>query len=122
MTALTKWVLSHRKLVVVFWTVLTLVGIALSGKASESFDQQFSVPEREGFATSEYIADTYGTGGENLPLLPVVTLPEGTTAQDARDELTAIDRTAAEALPGARVASFASTGDEMFVSDDGRTV
>lgn len=126
MTSLTRWVLSHRRLVVSFWAVLTLVGFAMVGPANESFDQKFSVPEREGFATSEYIAETYGSGGENLPLLPVVTLPEGTTAQDApaelRAELARLDAIARETLPGSRVASFASTGDDAFVSEDGRTV
>jgi len=122
MTSLTRWVLSHRRIVVAFWAVLTLIGFAMMGPANESFDQKFSVPEREGFATSEYIADTYGAGGENLPLLPVVTLPEGTTAQDARDDLAKLDAIALKTLAGSRVTSFGSTGDEAFVSEDGRTV
>jgi RND superfamily putative drug exporter len=122
MTGLTRWVLSHRTLVIVFWAVLTVAGMAMAGKANDSFDQKFSVPEREGFATSEYIADTYGTGGENLPLLPVVVLPEGTTADDAKADLAKIDDIAAKTLPDARIASYASTGDKAFVSDDGRTV
>jgi RND superfamily putative drug exporter len=122
MNSLTHWVLSHRKLVVIFWAVITLVGLAMSGKANESFDQKFSVPEREGFATSEYIADAYGSGGENWPLLPVVTLPEGTSAEDARADLAKVDQIALETLDGSRVASYATTGDDVFVSEDGRTV
>ncbi|MEO6496664.1 MAG: MMPL family transporter [Solirubrobacteraceae bacterium] len=124
MTSLTRWVLSHRKIVVSFWAVLTLIGFAMMGPANESFDQKFSVPEREGFATSEYIADTYGSGGENLPLLPVVALPEGQTVDSpgVKADLAKIDTTALETLEGSRLVSFASTGDKAFVSEDGRTV
>ncbi|MEJ7784138.1 MAG: MMPL family transporter, partial [Solirubrobacteraceae bacterium] len=111
-------------IVVAFWAVLTLIGFAMMGPANESFDQKFSVPEREGFATSEYIADTYGSGGENLPLLPVVALPEGQTVDSpgVKADLAKIDETALETLEGSRLASFASTGDKAFVSEDGRTV
>jgi RND superfamily putative drug exporter len=35
--------------------------------------------------------------------------------------LSAVDRRLGEALPGGRIASYASTGDDAFVSDDGRT-
>src|SRR5262245_9692948 len=57
------------------------------------------------------------------PLVPVVSLPKGKTVDSAgvRAELTAIDDRLRDALPGSRIASFASTGDRTFVSDDGRT-
>ncbi|MFL5843669.1 MAG: MMPL family transporter [Solirubrobacteraceae bacterium] len=124
MTALTRWVLSHTKIVVGFWVVITLVGFSMMGKANDSFDQKFSVPEREGFATSEVIADKYGAGGENLPLLPTVQLPEGKTVDSpgVKADLAKIDEIAAKALPGSRQASYASTGDKALVSEDGRTV
>jgi putative drug exporter of the RND superfamily len=124
MAALTRWVLSHPRLVISFWAVLALAGIALSGKANDSFDQKFSVPDREGWTTSNTIAQRYGSGGENLPLLPVVTLPQGKTVDSpgVRAQLAAVDAKASKALPGSRLASFASTGDRAFASKDGRTV
>lgn len=94
MNSLTRWVLSHKKIVAGSWLVLTLIAFSMMGKANESFDQKFSVPEREGFATSQYIADTYGAGGENLPLLPVVVLPEDTTAEAAKADLAKVDEIA----------------------------
>ena len=56
------------------------------------------------------------------PLVPVVTLPEGQTADSpgVQAEL-ARSTSACEALPRLALASYASTGDETFVSDDGRT-
>ena len=123
MSHLTRWVLSHSKLVVAFWVVLTFAGLAMSGKANEAFDQKFSVPHREGWTTSSTIARVYGNGGENLPLLPVVTLPKGKTVDSpgVKAQLKAIDAKATRALPHSRIASFASTGDRAFVSKDGRT-
>jgi RND superfamily putative drug exporter len=123
MLALTRWVLSHRRLVLAFWIVLALVGIATSGKAIDSFDQRFSAPGREGWETSQQIKHVFRSGGESLPLLPVVTLPSGTTVDSAgvEEQLARVDAAAARALPGARVASFASTGDAALVSKDRRT-
>src|SRR6185503_5139220 len=125
MAPLTRWVLAHKRTVVVFWTVLTLVGIGAAGPATKALKQKFSVPGREGYETSQVISQRYGrTGGDSLPLVPVVTLPAGKTVDSpgVRRELAAVDARLADSLPGARIASFASTGDRAFVSRDGRTV
>jgi RND superfamily putative drug exporter len=123
--ALTRWVLSHKRTVVVFWIVLTIAGIAAAGPASEALDQEFSVPGKEGWETNVAIADQYGgTGGDSAPLLPVVTLPEGKTVDSPGVDqgLAKLDHRVERALPGARIASYTSTGNDAFVSDDGRTV
>jgi len=124
MSSLTRWVLSHKRLVALVWTVLTLAGLAAAGPATEALDTDFSVPDKEAWETNEAIAAAYdGTGGESSPLVPVVTLPEGKTVDSpgVRADLRRLDRRLAEAVPGARIASYASTGDETFVSPDGRT-
>src|SRR5712691_10615761 len=124
MTSLTRWVLAYRRLVVALWAVVAIVGIATVGKASSSFDQKFSVPGREGWETANKIASIYKTGGDNMPLLPVVKLPAGTTVSSpgVRADLAKVDRAAARVIPDARIASYASTGDKTFASKDGRTV
>src|SRR3954470_22244952 len=123
MTSITRWVLSHRRLVIAFWILTTVVGLATVSQSSSSFDQKFSVPGREGWQTGQRIKEIYKTGGETRPLLPIVTLPAGKTVDSpgVRAQLADIDRRAAKAIPAARVASFASTGDRAFVSKDGRT-
>ena len=35
MGSLTRWVLSHKRIVVVFWVVITLIGVASAGSASK---------------------------------------------------------------------------------------
>lgn len=120
----TRWILRHRRLVAIGWIALTIVGMGLAGPASDAMDQQFTVPGREGFETNQTIEQTYGgTGGNQTPLLPIVTLPEGKTVDDPEvaRELAGLERTVREGLEGSRVAGYASTGDDAFVSEDRRT-
>jgi RND superfamily putative drug exporter len=124
MPSLTRWVLAHKRTVALSWLVLALVGVAAAGPAADALEPEFSVPGKEGWETNQSIEARYGsTGGDTAPLLPVVTLPEGTTVDSPgiRAELAAIDERLRGALPGSRIASFASTGERAFVSADGRT-
>jgi RND superfamily putative drug exporter len=124
-SSLTRWVLAHKRIVVISWLVLTIAGIAVAGPATDALKPGYSVPGKEAWETNQAIAARYGgTGGDTPPLLPVVTLPQGKTIDSSgvRAELAAIDDRLREALPGSRIASFASTGDRTFVSKDGRTI
>ena len=124
MSSLTRWVLAHKRTVILAWIVLTITGMAAAGPASKALDPKFSVPDKEGWETNVAIARHYlGTGGQSSPLVPVVTLPTGTTVASpgVRAELGRVDARLRRALPRARVASYASTGSEAFVSRDGRT-
>ncbi len=127
MTAITRFVLAHKRLVAAIWIVLTIAGIATVNQATKSFSSQFSVPGREGYETNLQITRLFGGGGNNAPLLAVVTLPAGTTVSSpaARAGLTEVDDRLERALGGprgVRIASAASTGaDRAFTSADGRT-
>jgi len=123
MRRLTHRVLAHKRLVVIGWIALTLIGAAASGPASEALDQRFSVPGREGWEASQDVLGLLGNGGESLPLVPVVQLPQGTTVDSpgVRAELRRVEQVARESVNGSRVAGYGSTGDRTFVSDDGRT-
>jgi RND superfamily putative drug exporter len=123
MRQITSFVLRHKLAVAITWGLLTLVGIGAAGPASEALDQRFSVPGREGWDASQEILRTYGTGGETLPFVAVVKLPEGRTVSTpgVRAELMKVEETARKSVPRSRVAGFASTGDRTFVSEDGRT-
>ncbi len=125
MSTLTRWVLAHKRLVAVLWLALTVAGMAAAGPASNALEPEFSVPDKEGWETNVAIAQRYrGTGGGNAtPLLPVVTLPQGESieAPAVQADLKRLDARLERALPRARIASYASTGDKTFVSKDGRT-
>ena len=123
MAALTDWVLSHKRLVLGLWLVIWIAAIAAIGPASSSLSQQFNIPGREGFETNKELSEIYGAGGDVAPIVPVVTLPQGKTVDSpgVRAELGAALEKVQAALPESISASFASTGDRAFVSDDGRT-
>ncbi len=125
MAGLTRWVLAHKRIVTISWILLTIAGVAAAGPATEALEPEFSVPDKEGWETNQVIAANYGgTGGDTAPLLPVVVLPEGESvdSEAVTADLEALDASLAEALPNARIASYASTGDDTFVSSDGTTV
>ena len=123
MASLTRWVLGHKKTVVALWIALTVAGIAAIGPADRSLEQQFSIPGGAAFAANSEIVERYGSGGDAAPLVPVVSLPAGRTvdSQGVRADLAAALREIEVAVPGSRVASYASTRDRAFVSEDGRT-
>jgi RND superfamily putative drug exporter len=108
---------------VALWLVVTVVGFACAGRATSAFSDQYSVPGKEGYETNAAIARTLGNGGDGPPLVPVVTLPRGTDVASpaVKSGLDDVARRIRGAVPGVRVASYASTGDRAFVSGDGRT-
>ncbi|HEV3229910.1 MAG TPA: MMPL family transporter, partial [Solirubrobacteraceae bacterium] len=124
MAPITRWVLAHKRVIVVFWLAVTLVGIASAGSSTKALKQKFSVPGKEGWVTNTQIQrDFHGTGGNSAPLVPVVTLPAGSTV-DSPAVKTGLDQVAAKlegVLPGTRLASYATTHNPAFVSKDGRT-
>jgi RND superfamily putative drug exporter len=120
---LTRFVLRHRRLVVAFWLVVAVAGFGFAGRATSAFSDEYSVPGKEGYDTNAAIARTFGNGGDGPPLVPVVALPRGTDAASSRviSGLEDVARRIRRAVPGVRVASYASTRDRAFVSHDGRT-
>jgi putative drug exporter of the RND superfamily len=121
---LTRWVLAHKRTVVLAWVALTIAGVMAAGPATDALDPEFSVPNKEGWETNVDIAKHYrGTGGDTSPLVPVVTLPQGTRVDSpaVKADLARVDRALERALPNSRLASYASTGDRTFLSKDGRT-
>jgi len=124
MASLTRWVLAHKRLVVVFWVLLTLIGVASAGSATKALKQKFSVPGKEGWVTNEQIAhDFHGTGGDSAPLVPVVTLParQSVDSPVVLAGLRAVEARLKRTLPGSRVASYATTQNRALVSKDGHT-
>jgi len=93
------------------------------GRLSDQLSQDFSYPGREGYEANVEILRSYGSGGPGNPLVPVVTLPAGTTvdAPGVRERLGTAFAAAGERL-GGRAVSYPSTGDRRFVTGDGRTV
>jgi putative drug exporter of the RND superfamily len=123
MIALTRWVLSHKLIVIGFWLILTIVGFASASSATNALSVKFSLPGQEGYEANQAILHTYGQTPDNPPFVPVVTLPASTTVHSpgVDAQLKAAFARIAQRVPGARIASYASTGNSAFVSRDGHT-
>ena len=122
MTALTRFVLRHKALVVLFWLAVTAAGIMTVSATTHRMTNSFAMPG-PAFRTDSQIVRLYGNGGSQAPYVPVLTAPPGQRA-DTRAAAAAADRafaTAARAVPGSRVADFTSTGNATFLTRDGRT-
>ncbi len=123
MTALTRFVLGHKRLVVGFWVVVTIAAFAALQPSSKALTQEFSAPGLEASEANDKLAAIYGNGGDIAPIVPVVRLPQGKTVDSpgVARQLGAAVAKVETALPAARTASYASTRDRAFVSEDGRT-
>jgi len=123
MITITRFALRHRRLVALAWLAVAVAGILSTGPATRALSDQYSVPGREGYVTNTAITRMFGNGGDGAPLVAVVTLPPGANVGSAqvRSGLAGVGRRIAAAVPHARIASYASTGNRAFVSRDGRT-
>jgi putative drug exporter of the RND superfamily len=125
MRSFTRWVLEHRKTVLLGWLVIAVVAFASVQSSADALSTEFNLPGQESSDAADLIYAQYGNGGNRVsgPLVPVVQLPEGTTVDSpgVRDQLASAFGAVAAAVPGSRSADFASTGDRVFVSEDGRT-
>ena len=91
---------------------------------SERWTLDFSLPGQPGDATKQKMIDTYGTSSFDT-YIAVVTVPEGETVQDNAEEIAGVFESTADATAQStvrtRLVDYASTGDEAFISDNGRT-
>jgi RND superfamily putative drug exporter len=79
MPRLTQFLLRHKLAVAAAWLVVLVAGVAAAGVVPGRLSQEFSFPGQEGYEANVAILETYGNGGPGSPLVPVVTLPAGTT-------------------------------------------
>jgi RND superfamily putative drug exporter len=127
MAMLTQFVLRHRRLVGLCWLIAIMVGGYASSVLNSHLSMSFEIPGTHSDIADAAIVAQYRSGGPEVPLVPVIRLPAGTTAAEhgPRADLlagfAAVARIGATAEGASRVVSFASTGNPGFVSADGRT-
>ena len=123
MARVARWSIAYRWLVIAGWVLLAVAGGLAAARSGSRLSFAFDLPGQPAYETNTAIAQTFGSGGSEPPLVTVVRLPRGVTVQSprVRGQLEKMSGKAAAALPGARTASWVSTGDRAFVSADGRT-
>ena len=121
MARLAGFVLHHRKRVMAAWGVLFVAGMVAAGAVSNRLSFDFSLPGQPGYETAKQTIATFGNGGDQAPAIEVVTVPAGRTVQgDAGAIAAAFDRARA-AVPRVRIVDLGSTGDQRFITSDGRS-
>jgi len=123
LTRIAEWSIRHRWWVLAFWVLVAGSGIATASTTNSRLSVSFDLPGQPAYEANQNVLAGTGSGGSFPPLVAVVQLPAGTTVDSpgVRTQLEAVDTRLTAALPGARTASFASTGNRALVSADGRT-
>jgi putative drug exporter of the RND superfamily len=119
MERLSRFVIRHRRWIFAFWLLMFLAGGASAGQLSSRLSFDFSLPGQEGYETEKALVASYGTVAEPA-YVPVLTVPAGQTVAQRREQVAAVF-TQVRAIPGLRVVDYASTGDDRFVTADGRS-
>jgi RND superfamily putative drug exporter len=118
--SLARFVLRHRLVVVLGWLTLMVAGGIVAGPVTDRLTFDFSLPGQPGFEAEKQLIATFGTSTADT-LLPVITVPEGSTVADRKADITGVFDALRTAVPQVRVVDLGSTGDERFVTDDGRS-
>jgi RND superfamily putative drug exporter len=122
MTTLTRFVLRHKALVALFWVAVAAVGVMTIGGTTHRMTNNFSMPG-QAFQVDNRIASQYGNGGSQAPYVPVITVPAGERITDPAVAAATGRAFGAlvHAIPHARIADYATTGNRAFVTNDGRS-
>jgi RND superfamily putative drug exporter len=120
---LTRWVLAHRRMVVLAWTVLAAAGGSTASLTTSRLGKTFDLPGRPSFEAGVRLAALYrGEAGAQDPTVPVITAPVRQTlggrsgrALLRRAELAASER------GRYRVLGYGTTGSPQFLTADRRS-
>ena len=113
MGRLARFVLHHRRLVLLAWAVILIAALATTQKTVDRLSFDFSLPGQPGHETSVTVNKIYGNGGEQQPSILVLTSKDGTPLPQAA--VTATFAKVGAAVPKARIVDFADTRDQSFV-------
>ena len=120
MERLARFVLRHRLLVSLTWLALFIAGGIAAGPAAGRLNFDFSLPGQPGYEAEEQMIATFGTSSADT-FVPVLTMPAGETVQQHAADVKKVFDTVRTQLPQLRVVDLSSTGDQRFVTDDGRS-
>jgi RND superfamily putative drug exporter len=119
----TRWVLAHRRLVVLLWVALAVAGGATASLTTSRLGKTFDLPGRPSFETGARVAALYrGEGGGQDPTVPVITAPAGRALAGAAGRALLRRAEAAASDHGRyRVLGYGTTGSARFLTAGGRS-
>ena len=77
MTSITHLALRHRRLVVLAWIALTVVGVLTVSSATGGLSHGFNTPGTRGYDANAHIIKSLGIDGNEQPTIAVLHLPAG---------------------------------------------
>jgi putative drug exporter of the RND superfamily len=83
MARVARWSVAHRWLVITGWVLLAVAGGLAAARSGSRLSFTFDLPGRPAYETNTAIARTFGSGGNEPPLVAVVRLPRGVTDDGA---------------------------------------
>jgi putative drug exporter of the RND superfamily len=122
MQSLTRFVLRHKLVVTLFWLAVVAAGVMTISGTTHRMTNSFAMPG-QAFRVDSQVAREYGNGGSQAPYVPVLTVQAGERVSSpavAAATGRAFDALHA-AVPGARIADYATTGDPAFITRNGRS-
>ena len=119
MGRLAGWVLRHRRVVLVAWAVVFVIGGVAAGKVSKRLVVDFSLPGQPGYETGQRLLHTFGNGGDTNPDILVVTVPAGQRVAGDRTAIAGAFDELRRAEPALRFVDYGSTNDPAFVTNGG---
>jgi RND superfamily putative drug exporter len=121
MRRLAQLVLRHKVLVVLGWILLTAAGAATAAHTINRLTDSYAMPGLASQQADQRILRTYGSGGQQEPIVPVVTAPAGRTLTRAGLATAARVVDAARVQGDVRIVDYANTHDERFLTHDRRS-
>src|SRR5690606_19176692 len=82
MTRFSRFVLRHKLLIVLAWLAVAIAGAFAAARIEDRLTPDFAQPGLAGFEANQALQRLYGTGGDDPPLVAVINLPPGRTADD----------------------------------------
>src|SRR6516164_8106289 len=107
----------HRWKFIAAWIALTLFGAFAAGQVSKRWYQSFSIPGKSAYEANQRTLKAFGTGVRPPNLVVYHTNGDATTSDAIKQSMVR----AAAVLPGARVSSYFTTHDPMYLSKDRHT-
>jgi len=121
-SAITRWALKHKLVVVAFWLCLTVAGAFAATSVGGKLTKGLPIPGQPAYEANLKMLRTFGIDGHQQPTIAVLHLPAALSMRTPAGR-TAAARTFGSASTAGPVGviDYATTNDSRLVSADGRT-
>jgi putative drug exporter of the RND superfamily len=122
MSAVTRWALNHKPIVVVVWLALAGAGAYAATGVGGKLTKGLPIPGQPAYEANLKMLRTFGIDGHQQPTIAVLHLPPRLSMHTSTGRAAAAHTLGAAAQAGpVGVIDYATTHDSRLVSRDGRT-